>query len=124
MIHLDTNYVVGLVGPQSPLQSQLFAWLSAGEKFAVSSIAWSEFLTGPVTSRQVGDASRILESRIIAFGVIEAARAAEIFNLTGRRRITRTDCFIAATAICARMPLATQNSKDFAAFVPLGLRLA
>ena len=124
MIHLDTNYIVGLVSPQSPLEPQILAWMNAGEKFAASSIAWSEFLTGPVAAHEVHDATRILENRIIGFGVLEAKRAADLFNLTGRKRITRTDCFIAATAMCARAPLATNNKRHFAAFVPHGLMLA
>jgi predicted nucleic acid-binding protein len=124
MIHLDTNYIVGLVTPKSPLEMQILAWMNAGEKFAVSSIAWSEFLTGPVTAREILDVSRIMENRVVGFGVGEAKQAADLFNLTGRKRITRTDCFIAATAMCARAPLATNNAKHFAAFVPHGLVLA
>jgi predicted nucleic acid-binding protein len=98
--------------------------MNAGEKFAASSIAWSEFLTGPVSGQKIDDASRILENRIVDFGVPEAKKAAELFNLTGRKRVTRTDCFIAATSICARTPLATANTRHFAAFVPYGLVLA
>ena len=124
MIHLDTNYIVGLVTPRSPLEPQILAWMNAGEKFAASSIAWSEFLTGPVTAGEISDASRILDNRIVGFGAAEAQRAADIFNLTGRKRPTRTDCFIAATAMCARVRLATNNTKHFAVFVPHGLALA
>jgi len=123
MIHLDTNYLIGLVTVPSPLQSQLLAWLNAGEKFAISAVAWSEFLSGPVTPQEILDASLMLEGRIITFGVIEAEASAKIYNQTGRRRGTRNDCFIAATAICSRTPLATLNHKDFAPFVAAGLRL-
>jgi predicted nucleic acid-binding protein len=124
MIHLDTNFLVGLVTPNSHLKPRLLAWLNAGEKFAISSIAWSEFLTGPVTPQEIRDVSVMVEGGIVVFGVIEAEMAATIFNQTGRKRITRMDCFIAATAICSRAPLATQNRKDFAPFIPVGLRLA
>jgi predicted nucleic acid-binding protein len=123
MIHLDTNYIIGLVTVHSPLKPVLNGWLQAGETLAVSAVVWSEFLTGPVTQQQVRDASAILESRVVVFGVFEAAMAARLFNQTGRKRGTRTDCFIAATAICARVPLATNNQKHFLPFVAGGLQL-
>jgi predicted nucleic acid-binding protein len=123
MIHLDTNYLIGLVTAQSPLQPILFGWLNTGEKFAASTIAWSEFLNGPVTSRQIHDASAILEGRFVAFGNFEAEVSARIFNQTGRKRQRQIDCFIAATAICARAPLATNNRAHFLPFVAGGLQL-
>ncbi len=124
MIHLDTNYIIGLVTLHSPLKPSLVLWLKKGEKFAASAIAWSEFLNGPVTQQQVRDAAAILEGRIIAFGMAEATLAAAIFNQTGRKRQRQVDCFIAATAICSKASLATQNQKDFTAFTTAGLRLA
>ena len=123
MIHLDTNYVIALVTAHSPLNPVLQGWLQAGETLAVSAVAWSEFLTGPVTPQQVRDVSAILESRVVVFGVFEAAMAARLYNQTGRKRGTRSDCFIAATAICARAPLATNNRAHFLPFVAGGLQL-
>jgi len=124
MIHLDTNYLIGLVTVPSPFKAELIAWMRAGEKLAVSAVVWSEFLNGPVTQQQIHDASVIVEGRIMAFGIPEAEMAAKIFNQTGRKRTTRTDCFIAATAICARAALATENQKDFMPFVGAGLQMA
>ena len=124
MIHLDTNFIIGLVSPVSPLKSRLSVWLNAGEKLATSSIAWSEFLTGPVSQQEVRDAATMIEGRIIVFGVREAELAANLYNRTERKRVTRTDCFVAATAIRARSSLATLNQKDFAPFVAAGLHLA
>ena len=117
MIHLDTNYVIGLVTLNSPLRSTLSVWISGGQQFAVSAIAWSEFLNGPVTPLQIRDALSLLDGRIIPFGVAEAEIAAKLFNQTGRKRGAKPDCFIAATAICSRMSLATRNHKDFLPFV-------
>ena len=97
--------------------------VSEGEKLAVSAIAWSEFLNGPVTPSEIRDAFGILEGRIKDFGVAEAEMAASLYNQTGRKRATRTDSFIAATAICAGSPLATLNKKDFVAYVAFGLQL-
>jgi len=124
MTHLDTNYVIGLVTLDSPLRQILFGWISGGQKFAVSAVAWSEFLNGPVSHSQIQDATVLLEERIIPFGVEEAEIAAKLFNRTGRKRGAKPDCFIAATAICSQMALATRNRKDFLPFVPHGLRLA
>jgi len=124
MIHLDTNCLVALPMARSPLQPRLLAWLQAGEQFAASAVAWSEFLNGPVPNSDIQNARGMLEGRIVPFDVAEAAVAAELFNRTGRRRGSTPDCFIAATAICARVPLATDNRKDFVRFVPYGLQLA
>ena len=124
MIHLDTNYVIGLVTSPFALKDQVLAWFKAGEKFSVSAIAWSEFLNGPITHREVEDARGIIEGRIRAFDLREAEMAANLFNRTGRRRGTQTDCFIAATALCAGASFATLNRKDFTPFVAAGLRLA
>ena len=56
MIHLDTNYLIGSLSSPSALSHQVRAWFNAGELLAVSSIAWSEYLNGPVTAQQIRDA--------------------------------------------------------------------
>ena len=99
-------------------------WLAAGESLAASAIAWTEFLNGPVTALEVSRAEAVLQSRIIPFGQGEAALAAELFNKTGRRRGSRFDCLIAATAIRGQAHVATINQADFRLFVPHGLTLA
>ena len=99
MIHLDTNYLIGLLVKHSAVALEVDGWLAAGESLAASAIAWTEFLNGPVTPLEVSRAEAVLESRIIPFGQVEAALAAELFNRTGRRRGSRSDCLIAATAI-------------------------
>jgi predicted nucleic acid-binding protein len=124
MIHLDTNCIIGLVTSPSPERSRLLALLNSGEQFAASAVAWSEFLNGPNSAAQVSDAWGMIDGRIIPFGVAEAEIAAQLFNQIGRKRGSKPDCFIAATAICARTPLVTINRKDFQPFVPLGLQLA
>ena len=59
----------------------------------------------------------MLQSRIISFGQPQAMLAAELFNKTGRRRGSRFDCLIAATAILpASRGLATVNQVDFKGF--------
>ena len=98
-------------------------WLAAGEMLAASSIAWSEFLNGPMTPVEVSRVETMLQSRVVPFGKPEAALAADLFNQTGRHRGSRFDCLIAATAILSQSSLATVNQSDFKPFVPHGLGL-
>jgi predicted nucleic acid-binding protein len=124
MIHLDTNFLIGAATRESPLGVILQGWLLGGESLAVSSIAWTEFLNGPVDHQQIRSVRYLLEDRIVPFGAREAEKASELFNRAGRKRGSMLDGMIAATAICAHAGLATQNRKDFAPFVSIGLRLA
>ena len=124
MIHLDTNYLIGLVVTGSQEAAEVDEWLAAGERLAVSGIAWSEFLNGPVTPLEISRAEAVVELRIVPFGRSEAVLAAELFNHTGRRRGSRFDCLIAATAMQAQAEVATANFADFKLFVPYGLKLA
>lgn len=124
MIHLDTNYLIGLPVKGSAVALDVDGWLAAGESLAASAIAWTEFLNGPVTPLAISRAEAVLQSRIIPFGQAEAVLAADLFNKTGRRRGSRFDCLIAATAILAQAEVATVNQSDFKVFVPHGLNLA
>ena len=122
MIHLDTNILIRATTKGASL-GNITRWLSDGEPLALSAVVWSEFLNGPVSQQQVRQARYLVEGRILPFEVREAEKAAELFNLSGRRRVARFDCFIAATAICAGAALATENRKDFTALTPGGLTL-
>jgi len=124
MIHLDTNYLIGLPVKGAAVALEVEGWLAAAESLAASAIAWTEFLNGPVTPLEVSRAAAVLQSRIIPFGQGEAALAATLFNQTGRRRGSRFDCLIAATAIRAQAEVATVNQSDFKVFVAHGLKLA
>lgn len=123
MIHLDTNYLIGLAVPGSREAAEVDEWLAAGQVLAVSAIVWSEFLNGPVTPREISRVEAVIQGNVRPFGEQEAAKAADLFNQTGRRRGTRCDCFIAATAIIEGAEMATVNQTDFKAFVPHGLKL-
>ena len=123
MIHLDTNYLIGLVVRGSAPAVAVDKWLAAGESMATSAVAWSEFLNGPVTPVEISRVGAVIQSRIIPFGPVEAVLAADLFNKTGRRRGSRFDCFIAATAILANAGVATANQSDFKAFLSHGLKL-
>ncbi len=124
MIHLDTNYLIGLPVKGSTVAREVDGWLAASESLAACALAWTEFLNGPVTPLAVSQAEAVLQSRIVPFGKAEAAPAAELFNKTGRRRGSRFDRLIAATALLARAEVATLSLGDFRVFVPHGLKLA
>lgn len=123
MIHLDTNYLIGLLVRGSSEAAKVDQWLVSGESLAASAIAWSEFLNGPVTASEANQVEVVLQSQIIPFAKAEAALASELFNKTGRRRGSRFDCLIAATAILHQAGLATVNQSDFKAFMAHGLKL-
>jgi predicted nucleic acid-binding protein len=123
MIHLDTNYLIGLITRDSPLADQVRRWIISGESLATSAIAWSEFRCGPVTERETLTIRQIIQGGVIPFGEPDAELAAELFNLAGRKRGLLVDSFIAALAIRSGAPLATGNQSDFRPFVPFGLKL-
>jgi len=123
MIHLDTNYLIGLaVRGSSPAQN-VAQWLAAGESLAASALAWTEFLNGPVSADEIALVESVIEENLVPFEKRTAVLAAQLFNQAGRRRGSRFDCLIAATAILADAELATENKNDFAPFVPFGLKL-
>ncbi len=124
MIHLDTNYLIGLAVAGSPQAQRVDPWLAAGESLAVSALAWTEFLNGPVQPQEIALVESVIEARVVPFDKATAVLAAVLFNKTGRRRGSRFDCLIAATAILAQAEVATVNESDFKLFVPHGLKLA
>lgn len=57
----------------------------------------------------------------VPFTSADAVRAAERFNLTGRRRGSFTDCLIAAAALNAGATIATSHPADFRRFPGLNV---
>lgn len=122
MIHLDASFLIRALAEGTPEDGRLRAWLAAGETLGMSAVAWTEFLCGPVEAADLGLVDRIVRDRV-AFGEGEATLASRLFNESGRRRGSLADCMIAASAIRAGAPLATENPKDFRRFEPAGLAL-
>jgi predicted nucleic acid-binding protein len=122
MIHLDTNFLIQSLVPGAQSGLTLQAWLASDEELGISTIAWSEFLCGPLSTIDL-----ILAQRLFPvpepFLSSDAERSADLFNLTGRRSRSLADCQIAAVALRCGAGIATVNSGDFSVFQPHGLIL-
>lgn len=112
MIHLDTNFLIRALVPTSAEETKLQTWLRDGEDLGISCVAWSEFLCGPLTSRDEGYAHLLLAAPE-PFLETDAHKAAVLFNSTGRRSRSLADCQIAAVALRCNARLATANVSDF-----------
>lgn len=123
MVHLDTSFLTDALVPGSPQETQLVEWLGSGEPVGLSSMAWGEFLCGPLSESAEALARRLFPDAV-ALDRLDAEKAAGLFNLTGRRTKTYADCCIAAVAIRVDAILATSNRSDFVPMVPHGLVLA
>ncbi len=123
MIHLDTSFLIRALARDTAEDRRLRRWLGEGEAVALSAVGWAELMCGPVQTVHVDLARRILEAPV-PFLDEDAALAARLFTMSGRRRGTLVDCMIAATALRAGATLATTNPADFRRFVRAGLRLA
>jgi len=123
MIHLDANFLIRGMVPETPQAVSLRAWLASGEAVGMSTVAWAEFLCGPVAEPILERAARIVAERVPLVEE-DAGVAAKLFNASGRRRRSLADCLIAATALRFTVPLATTNVSDFRRFEKMGLRLA
>ena len=123
MICLDANYLICSLALGSAEEQALAAWHLAGEPLVAPSIAWYEFLCGPVTEAQIRAISSFLSGGLIPFEEAQAAEAARLFNAVGRVRRLRVDAMIAATAIVANARFATSNITDFQPFAAHGLQL-
>lgn len=123
MIHFDTSFLIRSLLAGSPESERLGAWTQANETFAMSAIAWTEFVCGPLDATSVSLATVIVDRRLDYTAEV-ADLAAQLFNGTGRRRSSLSDCMIAATAIAEGAPIATSNRRDFSRFEAHGLALA
>jgi predicted nucleic acid-binding protein len=122
-IHLDTNFLIYAGQTGHPVQAKLTQWRGEGRTFAVSTMAWAEYLCGPLTPAMQQSWEQLLSGSFVQLDEDLSKRAASLFNLTGRRSRSLPDCIVAACAIRAACPVATVNTTDFAPFVPHGLTL-
>ena len=122
MIHLDTGFLINALHRSSVEDRQLRRWLGQGEALGISVVSWTEFLCGPVGQEDLELAARVVDEPV-ALLALDAAVAAKLFNLAGRRRGSLNDCMIAAIALRATASLATTNVADFRRFERAGLRV-
>ena len=122
MIHLDTSFLIRALQPGSPQDQKLRSWIAEGQTLGISAVAWTEFLCGPISLFDMSLVTRVAGQRR-DFSAEHAAIAARLFNESGRRRGSLTDCMIAATAIADKAAIATANESDFRQFEGFGLTL-
>ena len=122
MIQLDTSFLIRALVKGTPQDELLRQWLSDGESLAVSSVAWTEFLCGPLKPKEIKLTEQLID-QVLPFGTEDAELASELFNRSGRRRGTLMDCMVAALALCRDVPLATANPSDFKRMEASGLRV-
>ena len=123
MIHLDTSFLIGALDPGSREDALLRAWIGANEPLGMSTVAWAEFLCGPVDEAALSVAS-VVVGRQSPFTEEMAVIATRLFNGSGRRRGMMIDCMIAATALAEEAAVATSNPDDFSRFEAFGVVLA
>ncbi len=121
-VHLDANILINLPS-WIRTNSAILEEIGSGVPVSVSAVVWFEILSGPVTPQEVALAGAFVGSRVIPTDRNIAERAAELFNLIGRKRSLSYDCLIAATALIHDARLVSYKRLDFAPFVEHGLEL-
>ncbi|MEP6999981.1 MAG: type II toxin-antitoxin system VapC family toxin [bacterium] len=122
-IHLDANFIIGALVNESREWQLMSRWNAAGRTVRVSSMAWAEFLCGPVADAAIPEIAHTLGD-VLPVTAKDAAQAARLFHLTGRRRGSLADCIIAAIALRSSAEIATNNVDHFSHFAEFGLRIA
>jgi len=121
-ICLDTNFLIWALIPGTKEARTIEGWLGSRELLGIPAVDWYEFLCGS-TEEEEQLAIALLKGGILPFTPTEARVAACGFRSLNKPRRLRVDTMIAATAIAAQAPLATNNHTDFEPFVPHGLKL-
>lgn len=122
-MHLDTNVLILTFGESSKIRKELENQLAKGFRFFISAFVWHEFVSGPVVEIQKQYALSLVEERVVPLDKEIAELGAQLYNSSGRKKGSRRDCLIAATAICSGGKLFTQNPIDFQSFLNSGLEL-
>jgi predicted nucleic acid-binding protein len=119
-VHLDTSFLINALVADTWEGRRLRRWLQQDTRIAVSAVTWAEFLCGPVSAED-RQRARTVVGMPLPLVEAEAERAAELFNMGGRRRGTLPDALLAAAALAAGAALATSNAADFGRFEREGL---
>ena len=123
MILLDTSVLIDALTGRRRSERALRDALARGEHLALPTVVLYEWRRGPRIAPELALQEAVCPSdAALAFGPVEAARAANIYRAVRSPRSREMEIAIAACAICANATLWTLNVKDFADI--RGLRLA
>lgn len=114
MILLDTSALVdALTGPRRSAR-KLRRAIERGERVVLATIVLYEWLRGPRLAEELAAQEALFpRETAIAFGVAEAARAADLYRSVPSARGREIDLAIAACALCWDARLWTLNTGDF-----------
>lgn len=123
MIHLDTNVAIALLnGRPEGIRSRFDAARAAGDRFALSAVAYHELRYGAAASARPLDNERKLALFLASAAIVVAPFDADDAAEAGRIRATLKrmglpigpyDVLIAAQALRARATLITANAREF-----------
>lgn len=123
MIHLDTSFLIRALVRGTSEDRAIRRWLAGGEQLGISTVAWTEFLCGPLQPPELAAAATIIGHHR-NFAREDAEVAARLFNDSGRRRGSLIDCMIAAAALADGASVATANPADFERLLEFGVTVA
>ena len=123
MTHLDTSVLIRALQPGTPEEAKLRKLVGQREPLTMCSVAWAEFLCGPLGRADRASAERLVQ-RPRDFTPQHAEIAARLFNESGRRRQMFADCMIGAAALADGATIVTSNVAHFRRFAAAGLKTA
>jgi len=114
MIHVDTSALVGSLCGTRTAAADLRRFIADGIRIATSSLVLYEWLRGPRRPEELRDQETLLPcSAAFAFGITEAAVAADLYRKVKHARGRELDLAIAAVAMANGAALWTLNRRDF-----------
>jgi predicted nucleic acid-binding protein len=114
MIHLDTSVLVDALTGGRRTAPELRRVVERGERIAISALTLYEWLRGPRDETELADQEDLFPAeQAVAFGPLEAARAAQLYRSVSRARGREFDLCVAACALVHGATLWTLNPGDF-----------
>ena len=117
MTILDTSVLVEAVSKaaDSPVPARLRRFIAGGERLAVPSLVFYEFLRGPRRPEEIAFQNALFPlERALPYGSVEAELSAKLYRSLPRARGREVDLAIASCAIAHGAALWTLNVRDFA----------
>jgi predicted nucleic acid-binding protein len=114
---VDTSVLVEAVSAvgDSPIPARLRRFIASGERLAVPSLVFYEFLRGPRRAEELAFQNALFPlARALVFGAFEAQLSANLYRTVRRGRGREIDLAIASCAIAHDAALWTLNVRDFA----------